>query len=565
MHLNRLAGYARPVGSRANDLVPSRRALHCPVVPFWTALLLALLAQCSLAGHAQAQLADTRRLSLSASEHDLFGVHGARVLPHLAVDASLLTGYAHDELLARFDDRDLRLIQHRVTTDLAVSLGLYDRIDVGLALPVVWTQSPIPYPNGDSAGGLGALEVHARGLVYNGAFGVHTLALTAELAVGVSVGGGEALMHHEGVTYTPRLVFAYAHPRATVALDVAYAVRSAVDVSGSVIGDDLRVGVGVEAGVIGAVSLLASVDLAYDVETSSPSHALGIEALAAVRWRHGSGMSLTTGFGGGLGSGLGVPDFRAVLGVAFTTGRSPEPVAPDVASSEPPTRSQPPVDQPPPVCPCGPLDAPARLGLLAVADADPDPDGDALPNQLDRCPSDAEDVDGFEDGDGCPDPDNDHDGVLDAFDKCPTTPEVVNGVADDDGCPDEGASPVAIGTGGIDVAGSIAFETGKSTLLPASVRLIEQVATVLIAHPEVGKLRVEGHTDNRGDPEKNVDLSERRARAVVRVLVERGVDSKRLLSKGFGAKVPIAKNTSEAGRAKNRRVEFVLVTPEAPR
>ncbi len=71
------------------------------------------------------------------------------------------------------------------------------------------------------------------------------------------------------------------------------------------IGDDLRVGVGVEAGVIGAVSLLASVDLAYDVETSSPSHALGIEALAAVRWRHGSGMSLTTGFGGGLGSGLG--------------------------------------------------------------------------------------------------------------------------------------------------------------------------------------------------------------------------------------------------------------------
>jgi outer membrane protein OmpA-like peptidoglycan-associated protein len=67
---------------------------------------------------------------------------------------------------------------------------------------------------------------------------------------------------------------------------------------------------------------------------------------------------------------------------------------------------------------------------------DPDNDGDGIPDHLDQCPNDAEDKDGFEDEDGCPDPDNDGDGIADSVDKCPNEPEDFDGFEDIDGCPD---------------------------------------------------------------------------------------------------------------------------------
>ena len=65
-----------------------------------------------------------------------------------------------------------------------------------------------------------------------------------------------------------------------------------------------------------------------------------------------------------------------------------------------------------------------------------DRDGDGIDDERDHCPGAAEDVDGFEDADGCPDPDNDLDGIDDIRDKCPNEPEDYDGVADDDGCPE---------------------------------------------------------------------------------------------------------------------------------
>ena len=65
-----------------------------------------------------------------------------------------------------------------------------------------------------------------------------------------------------------------------------------------------------------------------------------------------------------------------------------------------------------------------------------DRDGDGVPDDVDKCPDEPEDRDGFEDDDGCPDPDNDGDGIPDVSDKCPNDPENFNGYQDDDGCPD---------------------------------------------------------------------------------------------------------------------------------
>jgi outer membrane protein OmpA-like peptidoglycan-associated protein len=78
----------------------------------------------------------------------------------------------------------------------------------------------------------------------------------------------------------------------------------------------------------------------------------------------------------------------------------------------------------------------------------------------------------------------------------------------------------------------------------------------IMSHPDIEKVRVVGHTDNRGGVAYNKDLSARRAAAVVKWLVARGVDSKRLVSVGHGVKQPLDDNATEAGRRKNRRVEF---------
>jgi OmpA-OmpF porin, OOP family len=100
------------------------------------------------------------------------------------------------------------------------------------------------------------------------------------------------------------------------------------------------------------------------------------------------------------------------------------------------------------------------------------------------------------------------------------------------------------------------FDTGKALIKPESYPIIAQIAAMMKNSPDL-TLSVEGHTDNVGDPQENQKLSEERAKAVVSAVAQKGVDASRLIAVGFGQKKPIADNTSEEGRAKNRRVELV--------
>jgi OOP family OmpA-OmpF porin len=106
------------------------------------------------------------------------------------------------------------------------------------------------------------------------------------------------------------------------------------------------------------------------------------------------------------------------------------------------------------------------------------------------------------------------------------------------------------------VALYLSFDTGKALIKPDSFPIIAQIAAMMKNNPDL-TLSVEGHTDNVGDPQENQTLSEERARAVMSALVQNGVDASRLTAVGFGQNKPIADNTSEEGRAKNRRVELV--------
>ncbi len=188
---------------------------------------------------------------------------------------------------------------------------------------------------------------------------------------------------------------------------------------------------------------------------------------------------------------------------------------------------------------------------------DPDNDGDGIPDALDKCPNEPEDYDGFQDEDGCPDPDNDHDGIPDALDKCPNEPETFNHYQDEDGCPDEIPVEVKKFTGVIE---GVNFKTGSAEILAGSWTILDRALKVLQDFPDVN-LEISGHTDNKGKAEYNRDLSQRRADSVKLYFVSRGIASNRLQTVGWGMDRPIADNATASGRATNRRTEFRLINP----
>ncbi len=198
---------------------------------------------------------------------------------------------------------------------------------------------------------------------------------------------------------------------------------------------------------------------------------------------------------------------------------------------------------------------------------DPDNDGDGIADAADKCPLEAEDKDGFQDEDGCPDPDNDGDGVPDAADKCPTDPETKNGFQDDDGCPDEIPEKLKQFTG---VIQGITFKVSSADLAPASNTVLDKAVAVLAEFKDI-KLEVQGHTDDqpfKGNKKfvDNLALSQARAESVKAYFVKNGIEEGRLLAKGYGDTAPVEAPTGLKGgklasaRAKNRRVEFKLIT-----
>jgi len=118
---------------------------------------------------------------------------------------------------------------------------------------------------------------------------------------------------------------------------------------------------------------------------------------------------------------------------------------------------------------------------------------------------------------------------------------------------------VEIETTRLSLRDMIHFDTAKDTIKAQSSHILDEIASILKAHGEIQKVRVEGHTDSVGSRPYNLDLSQRRAGSVVRALVARGVAAARLEAVGYGFDKPVASNATPLGRAKNRRVEFTLV------
>ena len=179
----------------------------------------------------------------------------------------------------------------------------------------------------------------------------------------------------------------------------------------------------------------------------------------------------------------------------------------------------------------------------------PDGDKDGVYDKDDACPT----VAGVKTEDpktnGCP-PDRDKDGIIDPEDACPDAPGPKSSDPKRNGCP-----LVYIDKGQVRITEQIKFKTNSAEIV-GSQNIIDEVAKTLKAHPEIQHLRVQGHTDNVGKAAYNKELSRKRAASVAAALVRAGIPKAFLSSEGFGLEKPIEDNSTEEGRAANRRVEF---------
>ena len=252
-----------------------------------------------------------------------------------------------------------------------------------------------------------------------------------------------------------------------------------------------------------------------------------------------------------------------------------------------------------------------------------DTDGDGVLDDSDRCPNEPEDIDGFDDGDGCPDLDNDHDGINDGQDKCPIDAEDKDGFQDQDGCPDKDNDGDTInddqdkcpsepedkdGFNDIDgcpdpdndndgfldaqdkcpneaeVINGVDDQDGcpdrgnalvvvapdrlellesiefkNATISKKSTNLLGQVAATLRAHPEILRVRITVHVQPTKKPSADQELSDRRAAAIRDWLVKIGVDDRRLEPKGFGGTSPLVPAKQKGSKGINERVEMLIV------
>jgi hypothetical protein len=188
---------------------------------------------------------------------------------------------------------------------------------------------------------------------------------------------------------------------------------------------------------------------------------------------------------------------------------------------------------------------------LPVLNPNADRDGDGIKDIRDRCPDDVEDKDGYEDGDGCPDMDNDGDGIADTKDRCPNESETQNGLDDEDGCPDT----VGVAQAGTPFLAPPPLNYAANATLPrdkTTLGILDRLADALFAHPEVKRLRIEGHA---WQEKRAQELSQRRADEVRSYLIDRGIEAKRIQAVGYGETRPLDAESA----AKNRRVEFIVI------
>jgi len=506
---------------------------------------------------ALAEPPDAQTFVTPAGPAAVFATPEPEVLPHLALSSALSLGYARRPLVrsvscARMPNDsscvigagESPVVRDLVQAEAAIALGLFDFAQLGVVAPLVWSQAADNFDQprrlaGQS--GLGDVRVDVDATLLRGELAA-ALRLVTSLPTGEpSVGRGSS-----AVVLTPSLVTRQRWGGLSLAMSLGYRVQERAAVLDTAYDDALQGALGLSLTLTRALQLRAEARLQIGRQAWA-------EALVGAALRPAVGFEVLAGVGSVLPPsepGQGAAAFRGLLSARYTFGSDAPDHASDLDHDGIPNAQD--------GCPLMPEDHDGFFDEDGCPDVDDDADG--LRDGDDRCPRQSEDRDGFEDEDGCPELDNDGDGLADGEDACSMDPEDRDGFEDDDGCPEPGPKPVTvtIEEGRILVSERIYFEDDRDVLRAVSFPSLDRIAEAVVSLPEGLVVRIEGHTDDSGNPAYDLDISYRRARAVVEYLKRRDVPPERLTYRGYGATRPVAKGTTPDVRALNRRVELVV-------
>ncbi len=461
----------------------------------------------------------------------------------------------------------LRPVVSRVeAAELAGALGLGSRWELGFSLP--YTVDQVATLPGKGLGptastGLGDLVIHTRARLTRGG-----LDLALGFAASLPTGDSQAWMGSGRTGLQPTLTASRRLGPVLAVATVGGEVQQTKVVGNTADGSHLRLGAGATWATEAAWHSFVEVQGQSRLSSRSETP---VEAVLGGTWYGPAGLSVRMGLGAGVVGGLTAPTWRGFLALGWGA---------RLARSEPEV-----------VAELAAHPAPPPQGVVEAQPVD-DADRDGVPDAQDLCPDGPEDLDGFQDDDGCPDLDNDDDGFPDAEDGCPMTPEDMDGYLDTDGCPDldddedglyDGLDPCPYDAEDMDgdadadgcpeddqlatlEAGQIAtfrpvhFQRGGATLRPESEAVLQEVLEILRANPTL-KIRIDGHADKSGPARTNLALSMARAQTVKTWLSSREPSlAYRMQCQGYGEARPLIPGDSEEARANNRRVEFTIVS-----
>jgi len=531
----------------------------------------AALVLASFAVAAPALAGGINHFEAAAGPHNYVVTNHPAVLPHLVPSAWLLVSYANDPLVFR-DDAGRQvgesIVANQLNMEIAAALGLFDRFEVGVVAPAFFMNGGGFDGQGLTAFGTGDLRVLAKALLTPWNEGVvASFRLSSDLIPIAQLMNSDAdaaaLSGDIFPNVTPAFTVGFNSQYFRFGLDLGMLLR----VPREVAGDDLIVGSQLTYGAAAEVAIVPkALIFVADVNGRAAPSFLGsdkdrfpLEADLALKYFVGP-VLLMAGGGSGLIPDYGAPDFRVFGAIGYFDRPPPEA---ERKEPEPSDRDKDGIYDNEDECP----DDPEDKDGFEDEDGCPEPDNDrdGIFDVTDKCPMEPEDRDGWQDQDGCPEDDNDGDGIEDGKDECPNDPEVMNGFEDEDGCPDEATKKklVVVKRDRIEITDKVYFAYDSDRILPKSYELLDNVARVLNEHTEIPMIFIEGHTDSDGNDAYNLQLSDRRAKSVMRYLIERGsCDAARLKAKGFGEAQPIADNKSEQGKQDNRRVEFRIVSKD---
>lgn len=525
---------------------------------------------------------------MPGQSRNFFSLASARVPEHLEFEGGFWLNFAADAL-TEYDADGERIASPAsfiAVGDVVASIGIMDRVEVGLDIPIWLSQgsdsSDDLVTELDGGAGLGDIRVIPKVLIFSTAASNDDggVALAFLLPLSLPTGDQENF-RGSGFSATPTVAFDAATSTGVRAgVNLGFTARPEAQVIGTEFNNALVYGVGFQAPIEGIFDVVvefageAGVAAAESSSTQNP-----LEAIFGAEWGIGESVVMNVGLGRGLTDGVGSPAWRFLLGAAYVRIPNPdrdddgilnrddacEERAEDFDGFEDedgcpePDNDEDGVSDLADACP---LEAEDDDGF-EDSDGCPDTDNDAdtIADDVDACPDEAEDVDGFEDTDGCPEADNDGDGILDAddacadaaedmdgfedtdgcpeldndedgvlddADQCPTEAESINAVADDDGCPDQDQSSVWVDYGASRIYAEPAIAFGISDgLEPASTAVLDDLAAVLTTYADLN-IRVVVYSGDRANEQANLDISQRRAARIVTHLTNAGVAAERI-------------------------------------